>query len=268
MSEKFCNDKSKDEILEFIAKYLYAEGDTAESIYQYFYEQYSYATIPSNTRIVVENYFDGKYHYAIFHSLFGRRVNDCISRAVAFAIARTQHRDVDIGINDNGFFILSEKKVNVSHAFGLLKSSELRKVMDNAIEHTEVFKRRFRHCAMRSLMILRTYMGYTKRVGRQHISATILMNAVKRLSADFSILKESRREVLEDLMDIGNASKVLEGIEKKMIFVEEIQTNVPSPFAFNLVTQGISDVMRIEDKVEFIRRLHQNVLAKIALKKK
>jgi len=69
-------------------------------------------------------------------------------------------------------------------------------------------------------------------------------------------------------MDIGNASKVLEGIEKKMIFVEEIQTNVPSPFAFNLVTQGISDVMRIEDKVEFIRRLHQNVLAKIALKKK
>ncbi len=267
MSEKFCNDKSKEEIVEFIAKHLYVEGDAADSIYEYFYEQFNYATIPSSTRIVVENYFDEKYHYAIFHSLFGRRVNDCLSRAIGYAIARTQHRDVNVGINDNGFFILSEKKVNVVPAFKLLKANELRKVMDNAIDNTEVFKRRFRHCATRSLMILRNYMGHTKRVGRQHISATILMSAVKRLSQNFSILKEARREVLEDLMDIDNAGKVLEGIEKKIILVDEIQTNVPSPFAFNLVTQGISDVMRIEDKVEFIRRLHNNVLAKIALKK-
>ena len=37
--------------------------------------------------------------------MYGRRVNDCLSRAVAFAIARTQHRDVEIGINDNGFYL-------------------------------------------------------------------------------------------------------------------------------------------------------------------
>ena len=69
-------------------------------------------------------------------------------------------------------------------------------------------------------------------------------------------------------MDIENTIKVMNGIESKNILIEEIRTTVPSPFAFNLVTQGISDVMRIEDKVEFIRRLHNNVLAKIALKKK
>ena len=64
-------------------------------------------------------------------------------------------------------------------------------------------------------------------------------------------------------MDFGNAQRVLEAIEKKEIVVNEIFTPLPSPFAFNLVSQGISDIIKIEDKYEFLHRMHQMVLAKI-----
>ncbi len=120
---------------------------------------------------------------------------------------------------------------------------------------------------MRALMILRTYKGRTKRVGRQQVSSMILINAVKRISPDFSILKEARREVLEDLMDVENAQKVIDDIEKKKIIIKEIHTTIPSPFAFNLIAQGITDILKIEDRVEFLRRMHKNVLAKIGMKK-
>jgi ATP-dependent Lhr-like helicase len=116
-------------------------------------------------------------------------------------------------------------------------------------------------------MILRNYKGRTKRVGRQQVASTILINAVKRIDPDFSILKEARREVLEDLMDIDDAKLVLEAIEKRKIKVEELHTTVPSPFAFNLILQGYADVYKIEDKVEFLRRMHKNILIKISLKK-
>ena len=268
LNEKFCLGKSKEEIIEFINSYVYVDKNAAESIYSYFYEQFNYAKIPSHTIIIVEHCTNEQgIKHVIFHTLYGRRVNDCLARAAAFAIARTQHRDVEIGISDNGFYIASEKSINVMHAFKLLKSKEFRKVLDMAIDRSEVLKRRFRHRATRALMILRTYKGRTKRVGRQQVSSMILINAVRRISPDFSILKEARREVLEDLMDIENAAKVLEGIEKKMIQVEEIFTSNPSPFAFNLIAQGIADVMKIEDRVEFIRRMHKNVLAKINSKK-
>jgi len=112
-------------------------------------------------------------------------------------------------------------------------------------------------------MILRQYKGRIKRVGRQQVSSMLLMSAVKRISKDFSILKEARREVLEDLMDIDNSVKILEKIESKKIKIKEINTRIPSPFAFNLVLQGYTDVFKVEDKVEFLRRMHQNVLAKI-----
>ena len=245
------------------------DKNAAESIYDYFYEQFNYAEIPSHSRIIVEHYNDekGKRKYVVFHTLYGRRVNDCLSRAVAFAIARTQHKDVEIGINDNGFYVASEKGINVMQAFNLVKSKELRKILEMAIEHTEVLKRRFRHCATRAMMILRNYMGHQKRVGRQQVSSMILLNAVRRIDTNFCILKEARREVLEDLMDIENAAKVIEGVEEKKILIEEITTSLPSPFAFNLILQGFTDLMKIEDKIEFVRRMHEQVMAKIKMEK-
>lgn len=112
-------------------------------------------------------------------------------------------------------------------------------------------------------MILRNYKGREKRVGRQQVSSMILMSAIKRISNDFSILKEARREVLEDLMDIDNAEKIIKEIEDGKIKIKQVATNMPSPFAFNLVLQGYLDVLKMEDRIEFIKRMHSYVLAKI-----
>ena len=189
------------------------------------------------------------------------------SRAVAYAIGKTQHRDVELGINDNGFYITLNKNVDVVKAFKLLNSENLRKVMELAIEKSEILKRRFRHCAARSFMILRYYKGRKKRVGRQQLSSMLLLNAVKRISDDFPILKEARREVLEDVMDVENAKNILKGIEDGSIKVKEIFTKIPSPFALNLVMQGRADLMRIEERTDFLKRMHNYILAKIGLKK-
>ncbi|MBR9699413.1 ATP-dependent helicase, partial [Candidatus Woesearchaeota archaeon] len=165
MNEKFCAHKKKPEIMKFILKYLYVDKKAAESIYNYFFEQFSYAKIPSSTMIVIEHYKEDKMKYTVFHTLFGRRVNDCLSRAVAFAVGKTQHKDVEIGVTDNGFYVASEKQVNVKKAFDMIKAEDFAKIVHHAIDKSEVLKRRFRHCATRSLMILRKYKGKEKRVG-------------------------------------------------------------------------------------------------------
>ena len=148
-----------------------------------------------------------------------------------------------------------------------LTADSFRETLEQAIERSEVLQRRFRHCAARSLMILRSYMGRTKKAGRMHISSKILFNAVKRISNQFPILKEARREVLEDLMDCEHAQWVIAQVSQKNIIVEEVETTTPSPFAFALIAGGYSDVIKIEEKQEFLRRMHEQVLAQIALKK-
>jgi ATP-dependent helicase Lhr and Lhr-like helicase len=267
MEDKFKHRVSKKVIIKFINKYLYVDDNSAEAIYKYFLEQWMFCKhIPHDKKILIENYDDGKEKKVVFHALYGRRVNDVLSRAVAFIISRTQHKDIEMGINDNGFYINSKKGVNPVAAFRMLKADKMELLMKNAVDKSEVLRRRFRHCAARSLMILRNYKGRTKRVGRQQVSSMILLSAVKRISNDFSILKEARREVLEDLMDIESAIRVVRWIENGKIKIVEIDTKLPSPFSFNLALQGYIDVLRIEDKVEFIKRMHEMVTAKISLK--
>lgn len=268
ISQRFENKRSKKEILEFINEYLYIKGEAAEAIYNYCKDQHDYISIPHEGKIIIENHIDeNDKKIIVFHTLYGRRVNDVLSRALAFAISRSQHRDIQVGITDNGFYLTCEKTIQPLTAFKLLKSKELRQVMKLAIEKSEVLKRRFRHCATRALMILRQYKGHKKRVGRQQVSSMILLNAVRRISEDFSILKEARREVLKDLMDIDNATKILEMIEKGKIKVEEVETRIPSPFALNLVIQGKADIIKVDTKQEFLKRMHTMLQAKIALEK-
>ncbi len=265
MEEQFQQKKSKEEILDFINSYLYLDQNAANSIYEYFKEQFKFAEIPHEKKLLIEFYKEYNKNYVIFHSLYGRRVNDVLSRTIAYTISKIQHKDVEIGINDNGFYIASRdnKKIQVLRAFSLLKSSELEQIAEKAIEKSEVLKRRFRHCATRSLMILRQYKGKKKGVGRQQVSSMILLNAVKRISENFPILKEARREVLQDLMDIENAAKILKDIENKKIKIKQISTSLPSPFSLNLISQGYTDALRIEDKIEFLRKMHKQILNEI-----
>jgi hypothetical protein len=109
-------------------------------------------------------------------------------------------------------------------------------------------------------------MGQRKSVGRQQLSSRLLISSVRRISEDFPILKEARREILEDLMDIKNSEKVIENIEHKRVLIKEVYTDMPSPFAFNIITMGYTDIMKMEDKQTFLRRMHDMVKAKISLK--
>jgi len=267
MDQKLRNRYPKEEIIEFINSYLYVDKNAAEAIYNYFKEQYDFLEIPYENKIIIEHYIEEDKKYSVFHTLYGRRVNDCLSRSIAYAITKTQNADIEIGISDNGFYLSSEKKINVLRAFELLKSENFRKTLENAIDNSEVLKRRFRHCASRALMIIRNYKGKKKNVGKQQVSSMILMSAVKRIDENFSILKEARREVMEDLMDIENSLMILKRIENDEINIKEHVTRIPSPFAFNLALRGYSDILKSEDRQEFLQNMHNMVLAKIGLNK-
>ncbi|MBL7052086.1 MAG: ATP-dependent helicase [Nanoarchaeota archaeon] len=268
LEEKFRNKKKKKDILKFINTYLYVDEVAAEALYNYFKEQFDYIGVPHENKLIIEYYKD-EYEktYVVFHSLYGRRVNDALSRAMGYAIAKSQHKDVEIGIDDNGFYISFDKNVNIMKALSLIKSKEFRKVLELSIDKSEVLRRRFRHCAGRAMMILRNYGGKRKRVGRQQVSSMLLLCAVRRISEDFFIIRETKREILEDLMDIQGANEVFTNIENKKIKIKEVNTLIPSPFAMNLVMQGYSDILKMEDKQLFLQRMHYMVKAKIALKK-
>jgi len=265
MHENFESGMKKEKMLDLIMKHLHIKEKTAESIYNYFEEQHQFMEIPRSDLMLVEKYRSSSKNHLIFHSTYGRRVNDALSRAFGFLIGRLGGRDIEIGINDNGFYIAGEK-ISIKTPLEYLKPENLEEVLKEAVDKTDVLARRFRHCAGRSLMILRNYKGRSKSVGKQQMKSHFLFHAVKKITNEFPILREARREVLEDLMDIENAKLVLGWIREGKVKIKIVETEVPSPFATNLVLQGYSDLIRIEDRQEFLKRMHEEHVKIIAKK--
>lgn len=267
MDSKFQYRRSKDEIMEFIHEYLYVDDFAANSIYEYFVEQYKYAKIPSNRKMLIEYYtgFGGK-KFVIFHSLFGRKVNDALSRATAYLVAKRYNANVTISISDNGFYLSSDGKIGGLESFRELTPENFRNILTQSLSKTETLASRFRHCAGRSLMTLRRYKGKSKSVGRQQVRGKILLKFVEEMDDNFPILSEARRETLEDYMDVENAEKVIRWIANEEMEIKVISTVIPTPFAFNLVSQGYLDVLNQNDKAEFTKRMHKAILDKIKSK--
>ena len=238
---------------------------TAKAILAYFREQAKYSTVPDDETLLVEEVLGEKRNRYFFHTLIGRRANDALSRAFAYMVSQWKNCNVGVAINDNGFALLlpPEKRLSKDEIMALFEIKDLREVLRRALDNTELLKRRFRHVANRGLLILRRYIGRSKRLGRQQVMAVALLKVLKENHPDFPLLKEVYREIMEDKMDVEAAELFLEWIREGRIRVVVEHNELPSPFAFNLEVIGSSDVVLMEDRREMIKQLHRKIMAMI-----
>ncbi|WP_230972477.1 ATP-dependent helicase [Archaeoglobus neptunius] len=261
--ERVLEEKSRDEVIDLLIKNYGIESNAANAIYRYFMEQRLFSEIPTDRKLVIEKY-EGERNYYFFHTLVGRRANSAIARVFAYRAGMIKNCNVQMGVNDNGFVLILPENRRLSDAEieGLFMLPNFREHLRKALDRTELLRRRFRHVAVRSLMILRNYMGREKSVWRQQFSADSILNFLKRYFPDFPVLKETYREIMEDAMNIDDAMDFLEKVGKEIEPVI-VRTPYPSPFAFNLYLLGDQDVVLMEDRRKVLRELHEKVMGVI-----
>ncbi len=268
MFKRIQSGDDREEVLLDIMKDMRADRNAAEAIYEYMHEQYLFMRkqgikeFPSHKTILIENYYgDDGLQNIIFHTHYGRRVNDVLSRAYAYAAGRSLGKNVRITISDNGFLLTfpEEVKVNPKELLNLVSDRNVEGLAKKALSKTEMIKIRFRHVASRGLMILKNYMGKGISVGKQQVSAKMLLEVAEEIEG-FPLVKETYREMLEDAMDLPNAVKVLKALRTERVScVIMPRSSVPSPFSHNLILKWHSDVVSLESKRAMLERLHRQV---------
>ena len=249
---------------------MYQLGDReAKYITQYVWEQIKVCgVVPTNKRLLVELWSEGDTQNVIFHFLFGRRVNQVLSRAYAHIFSNELSVPVRVTVSDNGFMLtlpahtITDISV-VKELVGMLSSGRLKEVLIKALKRSEILKRKFRHVAERSLALLKNYRGVETSVNRREINSETLLRISEKIPG-YPLLVEAYREVLEDSMDLQHAEEVLKKIESGDITIEFITSHdVPCPFSHNLIVQGYSDVVLMEDRRKILSMLYDKILAKM-----
>ena len=247
----------------WLMKDYHCDAGSARSIMSYFKEELAISPeLPTDRRLVIEGYRDSRGNFnLIFHYCFGRRTNDALSRAYAFALTKEHGVNVSVSISDDNFMLTLPREIPLRNIEKLVTAQNLEKYVRTSVRQTELFKQRFRHCAMRSFMILRNYKGREIPISRQLYHASRILDLLDDDS--FPVLAETHNEILHEAMDLSNALSVVEGIQKGRLDVSyRGPGDIPSPFAHNIVLMGISDIVLMEDRSALMRELHRKVLSK------
>jgi ATP-dependent Lhr-like helicase len=264
---------SFEEVVERVSKEFGVDSRVARYIVEYVDEQRRYVgVVPDDRTVLVELWYDevSGTDNAIFHALYGRRVNDALSRALALLLSDALGVSVRVTVTDNGFMLtvptrgpqLSEGVVQ--EVVEMLRVDGLRNVLRRALRRSEILKRRFRHCAERALALLRNYRGEETSVSRRQANAEVMMKVAESIQR-FPILEEAYREVMEDVMDVENAEEVLRSVERGDISIRVVRVDgPPSPFAHGIVAHGYSDVILMEDRRRLLLKLYEEVMRRLA----
>src|SRR5256712_3888580 len=250
---------------EWLMEEYHVDAGSAQSLVSYVQEQEALIpSLPTDRQVLLEGYLDVKGNRnVIFHFPFGRRVNDALSRAFAFAITEAHHTNVRVSVTDDNFMITVPRRIELKGLTELVTSKNLEDLLRRAIRNTELFKQRFRHCATRSFMILRNYKGREVSIGRQQLRSQRVLDWLHEI-VDFPVVKETYNEILHEVMDLDHAREILGRIEAGEITVAESDfASLPSPFAHNVVLQGVSDLVLMEVRSAILRELHRKVLERV-----
>ncbi|MEM2848116.1 MAG: ATP-dependent helicase, partial [Zestosphaera sp.] len=123
----------------------------ARYITQYVWEQIKVCkVVPTNKKLLIELWNEENSQNLIFHFLFGRRVNQVLSRAYAHVFSNELGVPVRVTISDNGFMLtlpphtITDISV-VENLVSTLSSVKLRGTLVKALRRSEILKRKFRH---------------------------------------------------------------------------------------------------------------------------
>lgn len=253
------------DVVKRIAEEYRLQQEAAKAVVDYVREQQLYVgVVPGDDVILVEYFHDNGWNI-VFHFLYGRRVNDAISRAYATKLSDMLRQPIKVSVADNGFMLSYEEgrrpdERTIRELVSSVRPEDLRAILERSVAHTELMKRRFRHVAERSFMILKRYKGYEKSPERLQLSSQHLLKILLEEKPDLPPVRETFREILEDYMDIKNAELVLSWIRDGKVKIEiRGPLPYPSPMAHGIVLKSFSDVVLMEDKRNIMRMLYEKI---------
>jgi ATP-dependent Lhr-like helicase len=242
---------------------------SVQAITRMFDEQIRYTgtkSVSTDQRLVIEeeldhNEYERRYYV---HSNYGRRFNDGFSRLLAYYCAQEANANVTVAVADHGFTISMplNRKVDITGIVEGIDPTAARADLRASLDGTDLLQRYFRINATRALMILKRYKGYEKSASEQQVSSEMLLSFAEEL-AEFAVIDETYREILEDKLNIAGIESVLSERQAGNISVETTRVESPSPKAFGLATLMASDVVLAEDESAVLQEFHQRVQEEI-----
>ena len=216
------------------------------------------SALPRRDQLLLEVCRSREGSHLFVYPFEGRFVHEGLGFLWAWRLARHRRSTVTVSVNDYGFELLAPKgypfeELLELHGDELLDISELDADLQQAVNLSELCRRRFRAIAQVSGLINQAMPGQNKSGGQLQISAALLFDVFSKHEPDHLLLEQARREVLEEQLERPRLQAALERLAASHWLLQ--RTARPGPLAFPLLVERLNSRMSNESVLERVQRL-------------
>ena len=231
-----------------------------EALAPLFERQQDLSVLPRADQLLIETCKtrEGTHLYA--YPFEGRFVHEGIGFLWASRLTRLERGTITVSVNDYGFELLAPKTYPMEelledHSDQLLDRKTLERDLQNALNLSELQRRRFRAIAQIAGLMNRGFPGSSKSTGQLQISASLLFDVFNRHEPQNRLLLQAQREVLDDQLELSRLDTALKRAEQQEWL--HVSTARPGPLAFPLLVERLNNRMSNESVLDRVLRMKQ-----------
>ena len=250
---------------EEVARAGRGELDTPElqALGPLFERQHDLSTLPRTDQLLIETCQTREGSHLYLYPFEGRFVHEGLGFLMATRLTRLQRGTITVSVNDYGFELLAPRHYPFaalieSHIEDLLSSNQLERDLEQALNLSELCKRRFRSIAQIAGLLVQGFPGQNKSTGQLQISGSLLFDVFSRHEPQNLLLQQARDEVLNEQLELPRLKAALERMGRGEVI--HCPTPRPGPMAFPLLVERLNNRMSNESVLERIERMQRDAL--------
>ena len=250
---------------EEVARAGRGELDNAElkALEPLFERQMDLSTLPSSDQLLIETCRtrEGMHLYA--YPFEGRFVHEGLGFLWATRLTRQHRGTITVSVNDYGFELLAPKgypmdDLLAEHLDDLLDDSNLETDLEQALNLSELCRRRFRSIAQVAGLLVQGFPGKNKSAGQLQISGSLLWEVFNKHEPGNLLLRQAQQEVLQEQLELPRLRSALKRMQRGETL--HCPTPRPTPLAFPLLVERLNNRMSNESVLERIQRMQREAL--------
>ena len=215
------------------------------------------SNIPKENDLLVE-FYKGKDFKSLFvFTLEGKFVNEGIAFLLAYRLTKVNKNTFSITSNDFGFSLTTSNNYDFfkieEHLKDLLSINQLEKDLQNAINFSELTKKRFKKIAQISGLVNNHSPSNLKSPNQLQISSNLLFDVFTKYESNHLLIKQAFQEVNRDDLESLRIKECLKRISNCRLIFNTIEK--PTPFSFPLLVERLRNTLSNESLEERVNKL-------------
>ncbi|HIA40377.1 MAG TPA: hypothetical protein EYN88_05840, partial [Candidatus Poseidoniales archaeon] len=216
---------------------------------------------PSTNRLLVEQILGGMPTYLVTTGR-GRSFNMALGYFMAGLAQKNEIHVAELSFDENALLMKTSKEIDPGEMYDLFRTNSHVEVIDRYIITTQLFAKRFREVAGRSLIIPRR-IGADEISPQQFQQKADALLAKHRTMEDSLLIKETRNEIFWQDIDLAGLEEFLEKSRDQDVSLVHTKSSMPSKLGMSLFIASFEDLLSMRARAYLVKDIDPEVLMRL-----